>query len=487
MFNSPKNKRPEPQETIYWHDYETSGPVANMDRPYQFAGIRTDLDLNEIQEPNLFYCKPNEDILPHPHACVLTGITPQKAQKEGLCEADFADKILAELSQPFTCGAGYNSLKFDDEVSRHLFYRNFRPVYDREWQNHNSRFDLLGVLRLTYLLRPNALKWFFHEKTPSFKLEDLSIANDCQVGVAHEALSDVRCTIALAKKVKENANDLYEQLFNLRLKDNLIKHVKECMEHKIPMLHASSVYSNENACVGLVTPLFFHPTRPQILIAIDLSRDIDELLNLDEESLFERFSRPLKENEERLPIQMIALNRVPALLSGKWLKGVDLNRFSLDLTKASVRQGTMIKNQDFMERFSRVLLRISQIQENTKMMEDPDLSLYEGFPTPEQTHLISEVRQASPEKLSKIIFDDVKYDALLFRYRARNFFESLNDIEQKTWKMFCKKRLSASLESRLNWEQFEEALLIEEHAGAPLEIIQALKDWMIELKQKCNS
>ena len=76
-------------KTLYWHDYETWGEVPAKDRPSQFAGIRTDEDLNVIGAPLVTYCKPTDDVLPKPEACLVTGITPQKALAEGLSEPEF--------------------------------------------------------------------------------------------------------------------------------------------------------------------------------------------------------------------------------------------------------------------------------------------------------------------------------------------------------------------------------------------------------------
>ena len=122
-------------ETIYWHDYETFGADTRKDRPCQFAGVRTDLDLNIIEEPASLYCKPNDDFLPSPDACLITGITPQLAYKEGLSEAEFSSYIHTIFSVPGTCVAGYNSIRFDDEISRNLFYRNFYDPDEREWKD----------------------------------------------------------------------------------------------------------------------------------------------------------------------------------------------------------------------------------------------------------------------------------------------------------------------------------------------------------------
>ncbi|MFC1603359.1 exonuclease domain-containing protein, partial [Pseudomonadota bacterium] len=92
------------QGTFYWHDYETWGIDPRRDRPSQFAGVRTDEALNVIGDPLMIYCRPADDILPQPDACLVTGLTPQKAVAEGICEAEFIKHIHAELAKPGTCG-----------------------------------------------------------------------------------------------------------------------------------------------------------------------------------------------------------------------------------------------------------------------------------------------------------------------------------------------------------------------------------------------
>ena len=125
--------------SFFWHDYETFGRVPRRDRPAQFAGIRTDAELNEIGPAAMHYCRPAPDSLPDPESCLLTGIVPQTCLEQGLPEHAFAAVIEGELAQPGTIGVGYNSIRFDDEVTRHLFWRNLIDPYAREWQNECGR------------------------------------------------------------------------------------------------------------------------------------------------------------------------------------------------------------------------------------------------------------------------------------------------------------------------------------------------------------
>ena len=495
MFKSTHaGTRPEAAPSFFWHDYETTGPVASLDRPSQFAGIRTDMDLNEIGDPVLVYCKPAADLLPNPRAVVLTGITPQLMAENGLDEAAFADVVLKELSVPGTCAVGYNSIRFDDEVGRHLFYRNFRPVYDREWQNNNSRWDAIGLLRLVHLLRPDVLVWPVNDKGEvTFRLEDLATLNHVRNGQAHDALSDVRATIALVRKVRDAAPDLFQELFSFRTKKAVIRLVEEAVTSKVPLLHASANYGSKTACVALVTPLFFHPARPQVAVMVNLNGDVDTLVSLSEEELLTRFGKKLEEGEDRLPVQLIPANRAPALLSARWLKGVDLTKTGFDIRLAG-QQAKKLADPAFQARFSRVLETVAARQEQEGHgEEDADLALYSGFPSKDEEALIGKVRAASPEELKTLHFVDpdpatppgpsaTRHETLLFRYRARNFPESLNPIEQQLWRAHCKKRLTKDNTPGLTLAAFGACVDEEEQNGADPALVSALRDWAVKIE-----
>src|SRR5688572_7159303 len=204
--------------TFFWHDYETFGRDPRRDRPAQFAGVRTDEDLNEVATPLVHYCKPSPDVLPDPESCLLTGILPQHAAARGIPEHAFAAAVEAALSESGTIGAGYNSIRFDDEVTRFLLWRSLRDPFGREWQNRCGRWDLLEVVRCAWALRPDGIEWPRHaDGRPSFKLTDLTAANGLAHDAAHDALSDVRATIALARLIKARQPRLWA--FCLKLRD----------------------------------------------------------------------------------------------------------------------------------------------------------------------------------------------------------------------------------------------------------------------------
>ena len=249
--------------TFLWHDYETFGVQPRRDRPAQFAAIRTDAELNEIGEPIMLYCQPAPDFLPDPQSCLITGITPQECLDKGLPEYQFAARIEQALSAPGTVGVGYNTIRFDDEITRFMFWRNLIDPYAREWQNDCGRWDLLDVVRTAYALRPDGIQWPTKaDGSASFKLADLAAANGLAHEAAHDALSDVRATLALARLVRDHQPRLFEFCLGLRKKERVAAELglPTTAQAARPFLHISGMFPSERGCLALMWPLAMHPT-----------------------------------------------------------------------------------------------------------------------------------------------------------------------------------------------------------------------------------
>ncbi len=325
--------------TFFWHDYETFGAVPRRDRPAQFAGLRTDADLNPIDAPVMCHCRPAPDFLPEPEACLLTGILPQECLEKGLPEHAFAEAIERQLAKPGTVGVGYNSIRFDDEVTRFLFWRNLIDPYAREWQNQCGRWDLLDVLRCAYALRPDGIEWPRHEDgRASFKLEHFTRANGLDHDSAHDALSDVRATLALARLLKARQPKLWEFCLRLRKKDAVLDEIASAQSQGRPFLHVSGMYGTERGCLAVVWPLAPHPTNRNEIIVWDLAQDPAELAQLGIDSLRQRmFSRAdeLPDGVTRLPIKTIHINKSPVVIANlKTLTPAMAQRWGIDLDQA---------------------------------------------------------------------------------------------------------------------------------------------------------
>ncbi len=421
--------------SFYWHDYETFGVMPRRDRPAQFAGIRTDAELNEVGEPQMIYCQPSPDYLPDPESCLLTGILPQTCLERGLPEHAFAAAIERELAMPGTVGVGYNTLRFDDEVTRHLFWRNLIDPYAREWQNDCGRWDLLNVVRCMYALRPEGIVWPQHEDgRPSFKLEHLTAANGLAHEAAHDALSDVRATIALARLIRGLQPRLWDFCLKLRKKDAVLAEID--LANPKPFLHVSGMFGPERGCIAVVWPLGPHPTNKNEIIVWDLAQDPGELAGLDAGTVRERmFTRAdaLPEGVTRLPIKTIHINKSPVVIGNlKTLSPTMAEKWGIDVAQA-LRHAEAARNiKPLTALWQEVFARVA-----SETPADVDEDLYGGFVGNGDRRILNHLRTLDAAELAgeKVSFVDGRLEELLFRYRARNFPETLSESEQARWEM----------------------------------------------------
>ncbi len=464
--------------TFYWHDYETFGAQARRDRPAQFAGIRTDAELNEIGEPLMIYCKPAPDFLPDPQSCLITHITPQMCLERGIVETEFAAQIERELAQGETIGVGYNTIRFDDEVTRFMFWRNLIDPYAREWQNGCGRWDILDMVRTAYALRPDGIEWPTHEDgRASFRLEQLTAANGLAHEAAHDALSDVRATIALARLIRQRQPKLFDFCFALHKKDKAAEEVG--MPGQRPFLHISGMIPVERGCAALMWPLAVHPTNKNEILCWDLAFDPAELAHLDAATVRQRLFTKLDQLPEgmtRLPIKSVHLNKSPiAIANYKAYLPVLEQRWQCDTALA-------MKHAEHAKRLSDLSPLWREVfQRPNEATPDVDEDLYGGFIGNGDKRLLAQLRRMSPEQLvkAKPAFDDGRLDEIVFRYRARNFPSSLNQDEQQRWEDWRAARLiEGAGGARSAQQMFDEIDALQENADERgLEVLEALYDY----------
>lgn len=445
--------------TLYWYDYETFGADPARDRPAQFAGLRTDEDLNQVDDPLVLYCCPADDFLPQPRACLITGITPQLALERGLREAEFIRRIQAEFSRPKTCVTGYNNLRFDDEVTRHCLYRNLFDPYAHEWQGGNSRWDLIDVMRLTYALRPEGIVWPEREDgAPSFRLDQLTAANGIEHPGAHDALADVRATIGLARLLRARQPKIYAYCFNHRRKADAWRLLDLDAMH--PVLHVSEKYPAWRGCLAMVAPIGKDPGNPNGVIVYDLSVDPEPFLTLDADDLRALLFTPtdqLPEGVTRVPLKTVRVNRCPVLVPVSALRPQDAERLSVDPARCLCHLDLLRRNRDHLRALLPALFK-----PKAEPINDPDLMLYRGgFFSASDRARLDEVRQLLPERLHdlSVAFDDPRLPEMVFRYRARNWPETLSAEERQRWDEFRLRRLTRpECGASVVWNQYWDEL-----------------------------
>lgn len=472
--------------SFLFYDLETFGRDPRRTRIAQFAAIRTDPELNEIDAPIDFMVQPADDLLPSPVATLITGIAPQDALRDGINEAEAFARIFEVMAQPDTCSLGYNSLRFDDEFIRHGLFRNFHDAYEREWRGGNSRWDLLDVMRLAHALRPDGIVWPQREDgATSFKLEHLAAANHVRSGDAHEALSDVRALIGMARLLKQAQPRLWQHALKLRDK----RHVAALLDTvaMTPIVHVSQRYPATRMCAAAVLPLARHPRIDNRVIVFDLDSEPDALLELEPDAIADRLyvrATDLPDGESRIPLKEVHCNRCPALIEWAHLRTPDFERLAIDPTVVERRAARLRAHGPALaEKVRRVYARVQQ-----REPADVDAALYDGFVHDGDKRRLADVRATPPQLLGtrEFGFQDRRLPELLLRYRARNWPDTLTAAEQQRWDEYRRHRLVIESElSELTFATYAEqiAALRAAHAdnGRSLVLLDRLQDWGVRL------
>jgi exodeoxyribonuclease-1 len=469
--------------SIYWYDYETFGIDPRYDRLAQFAGLRTDDDLNVISDPLVMYCKPANDMLPDPMACMITGITPQKAFSEGLIEAEFIAAIHQEFSTPNTCIAGYNNIRFDDEFTRHTLYRNFYNAYSHEWQHGNSRWDIIDMVRLTRALRPEGIEWPVDDDgKPSNRLELLTTVNNISHEAAHDAMSDVYATIAVARLIRQKQPRLYDYVYQHRKKDAVAKLFN--MRTHEAVLHVSAKYSMERNSIAMVMPICQHPVNKNGVLVYDLSVEPEQFIMADADEIAGSIFTPaneLPDDVSRVPLKTVHLNKCPVVVPLKTMDEKTANRLEIDVNRNLQHRDLLLQHIESLQQKTRQVFS----QQDYPCVTDPDAQLYSGgFFSNADYARMQQIQQIPPEELAVLDqrYDDDRIAEMLFRYRARNFPQTLNAEERQQWDEFRKLKFNDPAVGIRTLNQvrasIEELRIAPDTTGAQLIVLDELEKYL---------
>lgn len=422
--------------SFLFYDLETSGINPRQDRIMQFAAQRTDMELRPIGSPHNHIIRLSADVLPSPEAILVTGITPQQTIDEGISEAEFLRIFSDKIAVPDTIFVGFNSIRFDDEFMRFLHYRNFYDPYEWSWKDGRSRWDILDLVRMTRALRPNGIEWpFAADGTPTNRLELLTELNGIEHDNAHDALSDVRATIAVAQLIHNKQPRLFEFLLGLRDK----KAVASLVESARPFVYASGKYSSEYQ--KTTVSQYVGPVAGQsgASVVFDLREDPKEFLKHSTEALATSWKQRQNEREIAIPVKVIKYNRCPALAPLQVLDSESAQRIKIDMATVTKHSKMLQLLQKELQQHVEAVMALLQEQRQEVLFSDEsadvDAQLYDGFFGHKDSALMQKVRSAPPEQIAANVFqfDDKRLQALLPLYKARNFPSSLTDTEAQQW------------------------------------------------------
>ncbi|HPM72875.1 MAG TPA: exodeoxyribonuclease I [Spirochaetales bacterium] len=433
--------------SILWYDLETFGLDPKHDRIAQFAGLRTNDELEPISDRLVLYERIAPDYLPSPYSCLVHRISPRRTLEEGIPEYEFAKAIRAEMLAPGTCVAGYNSMRFDDEFVRNLLYRNLFDPYEREWADGNTRWDVLDLFRATRDLRPDGMSWpDGPDGKPDFRLVGLAQANGVPLESAHDAFHDIGATIGLTRLVKRTQPRLYEWYWRHRTRDSLRPLVN--LADREPLVHTAAQYTRPEGCTTIVAPVGMVPGRRDGLVAIDLRFDPSPLVDLSVDEIRRRvFSRKSElADGERIPLVDIRLGRCPYLAPLATMDAGAADRLGLDRGLAIERAGSLAREPELIQK----LLAVFAPRAPEPMERDPDYRIYSGgFFRDEDKDAMAAVHEAiatlgpseARPQAYAMPFIDERLPQLVRRMFARNWPGALSPGEAARWRSFCAGRL----------------------------------------------
>ncbi|MBX9882874.1 MAG: hypothetical protein K2X73_12965 [Sphingomonas sp.] len=285
-----------------FYDTETTGTSTSFDQILQFAAIRTDDNLNEIDRFEI-RCRLMPHIVPSPGALCVTRIGIDRIIDPALpSHYEMVCEIRAKLAAWSPCiFTGWNTLGFDEHILRQALYQSLHSPYLTNTAG-NSRIDILKIAQAASVLAPDAITIPINKKgKPTFRLDRLAPANGFDHANAHDALADVKATIHVCRILRDNAPDIWANALRLSQKST----VAAFLENEPCFILTESFYNRP--CQFALTKIGVDAGNAGNVLALNLAIDIDQLRAMTDEELASRLSRSPK------PVRRIRTNAAPML------------------------------------------------------------------------------------------------------------------------------------------------------------------------------
>ncbi|MBL0923435.1 MAG: exodeoxyribonuclease I [Sphingomonadaceae bacterium] len=385
-----------------FYDTETTGTDKFFDQILQFAAIKTDEELNELDRFEI-RCRLLPQTVMSPGAMLVTGVTIEQATNPnlpshyGMIRA-IRDKLLEWSPSIFV---GYNSLAFDEELMRQAQYQTLHNPYLTQ-QGGNTRADAMILTKAVAQFEPDCFVIPENDKgRPVFKLDRVAPANGFDHSRAHDAMADVEAVIHLCKMAANGASAEWSNFIRFSQKSTV----------EAFLLDSEALLLTEFFGFG------GHKHYPIIRIGVDsqqatkhlcydLSHDPDDFRRMSDAALGACFANKPK------PLRKVKSNAAPTLRSlddaPDWCLG--------DLSESEIadRAANVLGDGAFIE-------RLLAVYEETKAVYDPsehvEQQIYGGFPTPPDNQLMERFHTTPWNQRHLLVsqFVDQKYGFLAAR------------------------------------------------------------------------
>ena len=419
------------KERFIFYDFETTGKSTKFDQPLQFGAIVTDGEFNELERIDI-RCQLAPHILPAPFALHVTKVKPEQTLNKNLpTYFEFAQKIQKFVSDwSPACWVGYNSIRFDENIMRQMFYQNLQPdIYSTQLFG-NTRLDLMKMVFAMYDEVPEVLNWPTDERGKIiFKLDRLAPENGVNHEHAHDALGDVEATLFLFKKIKEDAPEFFQKIVKARDKNYIAEELKSFKPMAVTLRFGNHPPKTYQGCF-----CGENLTNKNQVGFLDFNLNhVNELEYADKNVIEEAVSASPKK------IRSIAINQ------GETLRvlenpSIEMTRFCEVVSEA--HEFRSLVSTALSERFERAESEELEVEEK----------IYNGFFDYSDRELLEKFQVSSWEERHKII-DEFRDDRLkqLGRRLIASFAPNLLTEQQKSdFSTFIKARWT-TLDNNANW------------------------------------
>jgi exodeoxyribonuclease-1 len=368
-------------KSLVLFDLETTGLERRYDQPVQFAAIRLDANLGELDNVN-WLARPQKHIIPAPAALATHGRGIDQILSAPLSHYELMT-LIEELAIRWAPAIwlGFNSLRYDDEIVRYNLYAALRQPYAMQYHG-NSRADVMQASRLASVLDPGSINVPRNGGKATFKLELLAPANGFSEHDAHDALGDARAAAHMLRIIAVNAPSTWALLSSLVNKHTVVELLQR-NEFVIVVEHFGTAVARP------VVPICPNPEYPTEWLAIDVTSDPAALLGLGTEDLANAFA------QQKRQLCRLRTNAMPLIVPAT-LPGASRLLAANIAPDVPARAQLLHADRGFGERLNRAAALGRREYPKAANVED---RLYEGgfFPLGTDQDLIHHFHAADPE------------------------------------------------------------------------------------------